>query len=91
MTFTIEDVKRLVPEAKLTWGNVTGITHVQFEGLRCSVDINSPIMVALLTTRNQLAIARAALERVAESNHGSRESAIACKALDAIKQAGEGE
>lgn len=65
MTYTIEDVKRLVPEAR----NITKTeTAIRFtvSGIRNYTD--DPLVSMFLTTRHQLAIARAALEYIDQYN-----------------------
>ena len=85
MTFTIEDVKRLVPEAKGIEQYSNGNIMFWLNGM--AGDTSDKYVIALLTTRYQLAIAREALEEISEG--AGPPDCIAQKALDAIKKEGE--
>lgn len=86
MIFTIEDIKRLIPEA----------TSVVGDGLMFRITINGrryysveAITIALLTTRRQLEIAMEVLREVNASTSSSRLMRVTAEALKSIKKVGE--
>lgn len=86
MTFTIEDIKRLIPEAE---GFKKLGTFYCFSVHGKQMDSSAGAGLALLTTRRQLEIAMEALREVNASTSSSRLRRVTAEALKSIKKVGE--
>ena len=93
MTYTIEDIKRLVPEAKVLGTFADGSVLVWFD--EKDVLSDDPLFRALITTRRQLEIARSELNTIANQDDiemvldPTWAKRIAEHSIDAIAKASE--